>query len=276
MKKRLFLLCLAMLLSGCGQTEAPETTSIPSETEQTSAVTEAQIPMSQEMAMLEGYVVMQDGDVRHNAGSWFAFLEKADAGEIAQVTIIQFVHDGNASTQVRFDVSYDGKEYLVAYEQKGQSVTQRSQTLMREKGTYDDAMEPYDCYEAYTLKDIVLYQDRIAEPDFEGVKEIFLHAKEGDPPVKAYQTVEAVDPILQLLMGAQWMAYDSEDAVYGMKLLMTNRDGKELVLELDLLRGVFRHGTQSYAYGSVSDLFAALEIQNWPDSVIEEFRPFLH
>lgn len=154
-------------------------------------------------------------------------------------------------------------------------MTESAEMLILEKGTYDDTMEPYDCYEAYTLNDVVLYCDKIAEPDFEGVKEIYLHAKEGDPPIKSYCTVEKVDPVLQLLMGARWMAAEPTDYVYGMKLLMTNRDGKELVLELDLIHGTFRYGTQCYSYGEVSDLFEALGIEQWPDSVIEEFRPFI-
>jgi len=99
--------------------------------------------------------------------------------------------------------------------------------------------------------------------------------KEGEPPVESYTAVETVDPILQLLMTAEYLPAEPEDYVYGMKLLMTNRDGKPLVIELDLNRGVYRYGMQCYAYGEVPDLFAALDMDGWPESVLEEFRAFM-
>lgn len=275
MKQIILLLCTALLLTGCS--EKPAMTTVPIETV---TVTEAEAVyetgperiLSQEMAMLEGYVVMQDGDVRHNAGSWMAFRDCCSAGESCAVTVVQF---HTAADYVRYDVSFDGSDYTVTFEKDDQQLTETAQMIFVERGTYDKTMEPYDCYEAYLLNDIVLYQDQIAEPDYEGVTEIFLHAKEGDPPIKSYTDVESVDPILQLLMDAQWIAFDSEEYVYGMKLLMTNRDGKELVIELDLNRGVYRYGMQSYVYGEISDLFAALGIEQWPDSVLEEFSAFI-
>lgn len=275
MKKIIAVLGIILILAGCG--EQPEEAFLPASTEMEVAVpvTVSETPLSQEMAMLEGYVVMQDGDVRHNAGIWFDFLERSRSGFPAEIAIAQYISGQEGSKDLFYQVSFDAGQYIVSFEKDGQYMMETSDTLVVEKGNYDDSMEPYDCYEAYTLNDIVLYCDKIAEPDFEGVTEVFLHAKEGDPPVKSYCTVEAVDPILQLLMGARWMAFEPDDYVYGMKLLMTNRDGKELVLELDLIHGSYRYGTQCYSYGEVSDLFDALDIENWPDSVLEEFRPFI-
>ena len=81
---------------------------------------------------------------------------------------------------------------------------------------------------------------------------------------------------MELLWNAEYVPSEPDDYVYGMKLLMTNRDGKELVIELDLKQGYYRYGMQNYHYGEVEDLFAVLQIEAWPDSVLEEFKDFLN
>lgn len=227
---------------------------------------------SQEQAMLEGFVVMQDGDVRHNTKAWFAFLAACEERKHAQVTVAQYTMGGSACY---YDVTFDGSTYTVAFEQDGQRITETVDVLVRETGSSEDTMEPYDSYEAYLLNDIVLYRDLIAEPDYEGVAEVFLHAKEGEPPLKTY-TGEAAGNILQLLMTAEYLPAEPADYLYGMKLLMTNRDGKELVIELDLQQGHYRYGMQTYTYGEVSDLLTVLELEQWPDAVLEEFGLLLN
>lgn len=272
MKQIVLLLCLSLLLTGCGAN--PEEAMAPTpETIVAAETTEApEVLLSQEMAMLEGYVVMQDGDVRHNAGAWMEFLEKTKAKTTCSVTLVQYE---TGSDYVRYDLSFAGSEYTLVYEKDGQTVTENSQVLVIENGLCDDTMEPYDTYEAYILNDVVLYKDLIAEPDYEGVTEIFLHAKEGEPSVKSY-TAEEAAPILQLLMEAEYLPCEPENYVYGMKLLMTNRDGKELVIELDLNQGIYRYGMQTYVYGEVDDMLSALGLEQWPDSVLEEFGEFIN
>ena len=275
MKKMAVLLCIVLLLTACTM-EPPVMTTAPDEIETPVTVpaeTEMVYPMSQEMAMLEGYVVMQDGDLRHNAGSWFGFLEKCRTGESCVVTVVQFE---SGSEYVRYDVSFDGNDYMVSFEKDGQMVTEISSVLVIENGLCHDTAEPYDSYVAYLLNDVVLYKDLIAQPDYEGVTEIFLHAKEGEPPVKSYADPASVDALLQLLMSAEYAPVEPEDYVYGMKLIMTNRDGKELVIELDLNQGMYRYGMQTYTYGAVSDLLNALGLEQWPDSVLEEFACFIN
>lgn len=275
MKKLAVILCTMLFLTACAK-EPLTMTTVLAETEMPVTVpseTEIEYPLSQEMAMLEGYVVMQDGDVRHNAGSWFDFLEKSRAGEPCAVTVVQFAFE---SEYVRYDVSFDNNTYSVSFEKDGEPVTEISQVLVIDHGLCQDTEEPYDSYEAYLLNDILLYRDLIAQPDYEGVTEIFLHAKEGDPPVKSYQDAESVESILRLLMAAEYVSVEPENYIYGMKLLMTNRDGKELVLELDLNQGNYRYGMQTYTYGETCELLAVLGMEQWPDSVLEEFASFIN
>ncbi len=231
---------------------------------------------SQEQAMLAGFVVMQDGDVRHNAGKWFEFLEICQVGQPARVTIAQYAMGDSGTDDRYYEVSFDGSTYTVVFEKDGHRFTDSAETLTLDSGLCNDTMEPYDSYVAYSINDILIYRDLIAEPDYEGVAEIFLYAKEGESPHKSYTDPNTVDNILQLLMTAEYMPVEPENYLYGMKLLMTNRDGKDLVIELDLQQGNYRYGMQTYAYGEISDLFATLDINQWPDSVMEEFGAFLN
>lgn len=273
MKKLLVCLLAFLMLAGCAArepepTESAETTvSVETEIPETEGLQNSEI-FSQEMAMLEGYVVMQDGDVRHNAGSWFAFLK----GETGTVTVMQYTRTEAGSSCIRYDLSFDGTDYILTFRRDGETVTEKSQVLVIDSGRCAETEAPYDTYEAYFLNDILIYKDLIAQPDFEGVKEIFLHEKEGEPPVKSFRSVEETDPILQLLMTAEYLPAEPETYGYGMKLLMTNRDGKELVIELDINQGIYRYGMQTYKYGTVSDMLAALGLDGWPETVMNEFE----
>lgn len=277
MKRIAFMLCTAMLLTGCAGEPAEMTVPTQAAVTEVTSISETETEQfySQEMAMLDGCVVMQDGDVRHNAGSWYDFLEQCQIGKNAEITVVQYTSEDSGSSYVRYDITFDGADYTVSFVENGTAATESGQVLVIENGLCYDTAEPYDRYEAYLLNDIVLYKDLIAEPDYEGITEIFLHAKEGEPAVKSYTDPEAVDAILQLLMTADYIPAEPENYVYGMKLLMTNRDGKQLVIELDLNQGVYRYGMQNYEYGTVSEMLAALGLEQWPEAVLNEYSVFL-
>lgn len=264
MKKIIALLCMLLLLSSCG-TDPSETATMQ---------TEPETVLSHEMAMLEGYVVMDEGDVRHNAGSWVSFLKACEEGLPAAVTVVAFTSEESGYAYVKYDLSFDGKTYFVEYENNGERIKDSASELVYSSGNMDASAAPYRSYERYCLNDLVLYNDLIAAPAFEGVNEIHLHAKEGEPPLKTYAG-DSLQPILELLWEAEYVPAEPEDYVYGIKLLMTNREGKELVIELDLRQGYYRYGMQNYCYGEVHDMLSALGLDQWPDSVLAEFHEFL-
>lgn len=276
MKRLCWLLCLILLLTGCAvkEAEVSAVTELIPVTEQLQE-TQPQVILSHEIAMLEGYVVIDEGDVRHNAGNWVEFLDACEAGENAAVTVVSFTLEEGGYTHVKYDLTFDGSVYTLEYVKNGVLNRESATELVRTAGLMEADSEPYDSFEQYALNDVVVYTDLIAEPDFEGVREIHLHAKEGEPPVKSY-TADALQPVLELLWNAEYVPSEPDDYVYGMKLLMTNREGKELVIELDLKQGYYRYGMQNYHYGEVEDLFAVLQIEAWPDSVLEEFKDFLN
>ena len=282
MNKFVLVLCLVLLLAGCGRQEVeptlPETTASVTEAATDKVATEAapteqnQLPvvLSHEIAMLEGYVVMDEGDVRHNAGNWTKFLDACGAGESASVTVVSFSLEEAGYAYVKYDLTFDGSKYIVEYEQDGKLLQVSAPELTYSTGRLESSEEPYDSYEQYAINDVIVYADLIAEPDFEGVSEIYLHAKEGEPPVKVYSG-ESMQPILELLWEADYVSCEPENHAYGMKLLMTNRDGVEIVIELDLKQGYYRYGMQNYIYGDVSEMLFSLNMEQWPDSVLAEF-----
>lgn len=273
MKRVCCFLCLLLLLTGCAANQPvsePPTTAQPATEDIPVRATEEQTILSHEIAMLEGYVVMDEGDVRHNAGSWVNFLNACAAGEQASVSVVSFNFEADGYTYVKYDLTFDGSMYAVEYVRDGNLLKETADELVHTAVRLEKPEGPYDAYEQYSLNDVIIYTDLIAEPEFEGVNEIFLHAKEGEPPVNTY-TGDDLQPILELLWNADYVPAEPENYAYGMKLLMSNRDGKELVIELDLNQGYYRYGVQTYQYGQVSDMLAALKLENWPDSVLKEF-----
>jgi len=260
-------------MAGCGMNEAPLSTESVTEPE-TTEQTQPEMILSHEIAMLEGYVVMDEGDVRHNTDIWVKFLDTSEAGNAASVTVVSFFLKDTGYDYIKYDLNFDGNVYTVEYERNGAVVRESAHELVYSTGALDPSNEPYDSFEQYALNDVVIYTDLIAEPEFEGVKEIFLHDKEGNPPIQVY-TGDSLQPILDLLWTAKYVSCEPENYAYGMKLLMTNRDGKELVIELDLNQGYYRYGMQTYQYGDVSNMLAALKMEQWPDFVLAEFEEYL-
>ena len=269
--KRLFVLvCVLLLLSGCGQKAADIPVASP--VEKTEASNPADVPMySQEQAMIEGFLVMQLGDVRYNQQNWFAFLEKAQAGESAEINVIHFYDNGSGWGQILYELSYDGTTYSVSYQKDGAQVKDSASPLTEQTGYLEDADEPYDWYHRYCLNDLVLYEDKVIVPDFKSDIPISLHAKEGDPALRDYTDPEEISQIVSLLSGAEYLPCEPEDYLYGMKLLTADADGEGIVVELDLRYGNYRYGTQVFHYGVMEDLFEVLNIDCWPDSVLREF-----
>jgi len=282
-----FLMAAGVLIALCGCVKAEHGVSVPEYTElpvsetaaqTTPAETEPQpiFTLSEEQAMLDGHIVMRDGDVLHNQRNWDAFLEAKEAGNGAIVTVVQFTNRESRMDWIRYSLIYLNEKYSLVYETPYDSRSMDlSGQLVYTAGELGEDMEPYDRFIRYSIDDIVLYQDLIAEPDYLGVSEIHLHVKEGDPPIKSYTDAASVAGILELLTTAEYISCVPEDYLFGMKLLMTNGGGKEVVIELDLRQGVFRYGMQNYRYGEVSQLLAVLGLEDFPESVRIEFADYL-
>ena len=92
----LILLALVLLLAGCSSAPAESPSAEETAPETTEAV--PQYPaLSQEQAMIEGYVVMVDGDVRHNQQNFFTFEETARQGVPVSVKLAHYNQGENGT-----------------------------------------------------------------------------------------------------------------------------------------------------------------------------------
>lgn len=281
-------ICLAALLIGCAHSEVPatQTSEAPLLAENTVAAVTEPIAISlpsQEQAMIEGYVVMQDGDVHHNQHIWDAFWENV-VNSPASVKLAHFTFQESRSTCTVYDLHYTGTDYqLTITDDSGSRTETFLYALKVTGGSLDENQKPYNRWIQYYLTNteleiddfsIMIYQDLIADPDYSGVSQINLHLKEGEPPLKVFSEEAAVASILNLLSDAEYVNPPVE-YLYGVKLIMVNKYGQELVLEIDLNNGVFRYGMQHYRYGEIANLFTVLGLSQWPEDVLVEYQDLL-
>ena len=256
-KKAAFVLLFLALLTGCQKTEQTETTAPQIETtyatEATETVATAPVPVqkwiSQEQAMLEGFVVIQDGDVRHNQNRWQLYMETVERKEPASITVIHFLRTDAGWEQIRYDISFDGNVHHLTCTEKGEKTEKTYTQLLKQQISLDESREPYDSAIRYLLanNDIgdMLFEDLIAETELDGVTEIAFHLKEGEPALETFTDSAQVDAVLSLLNHAEYLSGDPESYYYGAKLIMINGKCEQLVLELDLNRGNYRYGMQT-------------------------------
>lgn len=273
MKRVLLALCLltAVLLAGCSPAEILTPTVATFTTEPPTESTAPEMEwISQEQAMLAGFVVMQSGDVRHNQQVWMDFLDLCEQGKEASVRLVQFSEDG---TQNVHDLTFRDGEYILRTRTENQTTEEVYLGCLWLTEELGEAEEPYDRAVQWALtgeKILVLYTDRIAEPDYAGITAMNLHLKEGEPPLKTLEG-ESCNRLLELLTGAEYMLCPPQEYLLGVKLILPKAEG-ELVLEMDLNQGFFRFGEQYYRYGDTSD--ALLEIlgwDQWPEEVKKEY-----
>lgn len=278
-----FSLLLTVILIGCKETKPEETTLL--ETEASSTVTTApeslptqSVPaqkwISQEEAMIEGFVVIQDGDVRHNQNRWQIYMDAVERKEISSVTVMHYIRTETGYEQIRYHLSYDGSLHHLSYMENGAKTEKTYTQLLKQQVILDDSWEPYDYTIRYLLanddNEDVLIEDLIAETELDGVSEFSLYLKEGEPALNHYQDSAQVNAVLSLLNQAEYLFGAPENYYYGAKLIMTNGKGEQLVLELDLNQGNYRYGMQTYCYGKVSDLLNLLGLEKWPKEIYAE------
>lgn len=271
----LILLVLVFLLAGCS--------SAPADTEATTpeaAETAPQYPaLSQEQAMLEGYVVMVDGDVRYNQQNFITFEETARQGVPVSVKLAHYNQGENGTECVLYDLEFDGTGYLLTTGGETYSYSQLN------GGTFTnaDSKETYNSMFVYVLSDdtvektdkpdpVYIYQDYISNPDLTGITEVGLYLKEGDPPLKTY-TGEEAQTVVNFLENVtmRYLSAPPTQYLYGAKLIMVNGEGQELVFELELNEPIVRYGMQHYEYYRMFDMFDALDIPGWPEEVWAEY-----
>lgn len=236
---------------------------------------------NQEQAMLDGCVVMQDGDVRHNQDRWQNFVDLADSGEEAAVKLVHYTEDESDTTYIRYGVIFDGSVYTLKITSGEQQLTHTFTGLERKSGKYDQWTNGRDSYIRYTLTggtdtpDVLIYNDGITTPPLSQAKSLDFHLREGEPPLAVYEDPAEVEAIVDLLERAEYMVVPPSGYVLGVSLIFEMENGQKAKLEMDILQGVYRYNDSYYRYGEVSDLFQVLGITQWPEEVQQEYYGYL-
>ena len=240
---------------------------------------------NEEQAMRDGCVVMRNGDVRHNQDSWQNFVELTEAGAETAVTVVHYTEEKSDTTYVRYGVIFDGSIYTLKITAGEQQLTYTFTGLEKAVGEIKDSQKMHDRYVRYTLTggnetgDVVIVEDRISTPDLNHITAIDFHMKQGEPPLKTYEDPAEMETILNLLKNAEYQMVPPDGYVFGVSLILQRENSEELILEVDILQGIYRYGNaygyQYYKYGEVSDLFRVLGITQWPEEVRQEYSGYL-
>jgi len=236
---------------------------------------------SQEQAMLDGCVVIQDFDVLHNQDSWQNFVELTEAGAETAVTVVHYTEDKSETTYIRYGVIFDGSVYTLKITSGEQQLTHTFTGLERKSGKYDIWTNGCDRYIYYALTgcmdtpDVVIYNDGITTPPLSEANTFAFHLKEGEPPLAVYEDPAEVEAIVDLLERAEYMEVPPSGYVLGVSLFFEMQNGQKARLEMDILQGVYRYKDSFYRYGEVTDLFRVLGITQWPEEVRQEYYGYL-
>lgn len=231
--------------------------------------------------MIDGCPVMQDGDIIHNQDRWYAFAERTERGEAASITVMHYLRKGSGMENTRYDITFDGDYFTVRITGENQQLTTTYLSLERTEGVFGADMTPYDRYIRYCFRggrdtgDTVIFEDRIAEPDYSGITAARLILKDSEPDLLAVEEPDQLAGILSLLSNAEYLEIPPDNYLYGTKLILVSGEEEALDLELDLLQGNFRYGMQCYHYGAVEDLLKVLGLKEWPAAVKEEYTSYL-
>lgn len=241
---------------------------------------------NEEQAMRDGCVVMRNGDVRRNQDSWQNFIELTEDGAEVAVTVVHYTEENSDTTYIRYGVIFDGSTYTLKITAGEQQLTYTFSGLEMTAGEIKEPQSPYDRYIRYTLtggnetEDVIIVEDRISTPNLNNVSKIDFHMKQGEPPLKTYEEPAEIETILNLLKNAEYQMVPPDGYIFGVKLILQKEDAEELILEVDILQGIYRYGNaygyQYYKYGELSDLFQVLGITQWPEEVQKEYNGYLN
>ena len=106
-----------------------------------------------EEAMIDGCVVLRDGDVSHNQEVWQAFLDTVNAGQQAYVRTAEYHYHPELSqvTQYVYDIRFDGNVYSVEGILNGEKFRKEYQYLLTFLGQASNESHDYDSYIRYVL-----------------------------------------------------------------------------------------------------------------------------
>ena len=222
--------------------------------------------------MLDGCVVMENGDLLENQAVWQYFWEASQSGEPAAVTVVQYTREKSDTTYIRYGLVFDGGIYTLKISAEEQQI---SCTFTGLEMTAGPSYIRYTLTGGTDTADVVIVEDRVAAPELSNISTVAFHLKQGEPPLRVYEAPEETEAIVSLLKGAEYQMVPPEGYILGVKLILHTEAEQEILLEVDILQGIYRYGNNYYCYGELSDLFRVLGFAQWPEEVKKEYSSYL-
>ena len=266
-----------------------------------------------EQAMIDGCVVLRDGDVSHNQEVWQAFLDTVNAGQQAYVRTAEYHYHPELSqvTQYVYDIRFDGNVYSVEGFLNGEKFRKEYQYLLTFLGQASNESHDYDSYIRYVLSNEpyetwekangitmdgsikserlpqVVYTDLIYETKRPQLPanpvEATLECK--GFPVVTVTDFDRLEKLWILFEDAEFLGYEpkTHSIGVGVNLLLTAGDGQQIKIELDPDNDLARINGEYISYGKPDEpcyilkLWEYLGIGAWPEFLYEScpnaFRP---
>lgn len=253
---------------------------------------------SGEQAMLDGCLVLRDGDAAHNLDVFKTFAEQCQRGIPGFIRIVDWHYDENSS-YVAKDLAFDGQVYTLRWFENQEEITRKFRYLKHFKGVSETEERFYDAYERYVLTDDlqaqwndlfpsyerygadggseyhVVYNDLIVYPDYAPIadtQQITIYA--GEKKVGVIQDEQTVKRIESLLASAIDIGFEPKTYFPGPSFTFRSSDGNEITLIHDLEDDMFILGGKFYSYGdadtdALAELFLSMNTLYWPEGVVE-------
>ena len=260
-----------------------------------------------EQAMIDGCVVMRDGDVSHNQEIWQEFLDTVNAGKQAYVRTAEYHYYPEISqvTHYVYDIRFDGNVYSVEGILNGEKFRKEYQFLLTFLGQASNESQDYDSYIRYVLSnepyetwekangitmDGSIKSERLPQVVY---TDLIYETKRPQLPANPAQAVlefngtqlvsitdfDRLEKIWILFQEAEYLGYEpkTHSVGVGLNLILTSQSGETITIELDPDSDICRINSEYVFYGAydepdyIEKLWYYLGIPSWPDSVYEKY-----
>lgn len=255
-----------------------------------------------EQAMIDGCLVLRDGEAMENIESFREFAARCNRGEAGFFRIVNWYYGDNPHYTV-FDLNYDGHTYTISWLEDGRRQSADFRYLKHFTGEKEQENMAYDAYEYYVLVNdndvtwleiwdglissqhggaidhMTIFSDYIYYPDTVEIPADLVQAE------LVYQDLELVtvtDPaqlrnIHALFANAEILGYEpkTHSIGVGLNLVLTAENGEIVTIELDPDNDLCRIYGEYVFYGApeepcyITKLWEYLGLHAWPEFLYE-------
>ena len=252
-----------------------------------------------EQAMIDGCVVMKDGDAQSGQELFDKFYESVLDGTPGSIRVADFSSEERFAIQVS-DILYDGEDFTWQAVTDGQLYERHYRYLYHFSGEPESPNASYDAYDAYVLTDeknitweklwgslysssklapfdfTLVYVDYVYYPDHPVIPDCSKITLELENEILL--TAKDMDAVEALFAQAE-ETYEPKTWSPGPILRLTGKDGTEVIVELGLdtdwvrIDGIYYDFGPGFdedgAYDALTYLFSLLGIRDWPQEVYD-------